>query len=229
MAATSRLKISTHGQALDLPLQLTALLIVDMQNDFCHPDGFSGQMGLDLSQVRKIIPPLQTLLQWARSQGIHVIFTRESHRPDLSDLTPCKQERYTNAGSPIGSQGKMGRYLVQGEKGTAIIDELQPLPGELQLDKPGHSAFVRTHLEEYLYSKDLEYLLVTGVTTECCVLATYQHATDLGLYSLLLEDCCAAFDPQDHEAAVHTLLAEGGVLGWVTSSEQVLIAAETVN
>lgn len=175
--------------------------------------------------MRKIIPQLQRLLHWARQSGVEVIFTRESHRPDLSDLTDSKRVRYAAAGSPIGQPSCMGRYLVQGELGTEIITELQPLPGELQLDKPAHSAFVRTHLEEYLYSKGITHLLITGVTTECCVLSTYRHGSDLGYFCLLLEDCCAAFQPQDHEASLHILGAEEGVLGWVSSAEIVLKCA----
>ncbi len=218
----SKYQVPTHGQPFDLHVKSTALLVVDMQNDFCHPEGFNGQRGRDLSGIRSIIPQIQRVLSWAREQGIQIIFTRESHRPDLSDLTACKQVRYSHAGSLIGQPSPMGRYLIQGELGTAIIEELQPLAHDFQVDKPGHSAFVRTRLEEYLRSKGLEYLVITGVTTECCVLATYRHASDLGFFSLLLEDCCAAFNIDDHQAAIHTLLAEDGVMGWVTSSDQLL-------
>lgn len=216
------LQIPTHQTLFPLPIESTALLIIDMQNDFCHPQGFSGELGFDLTPIRAIIPRLQRVLDWARQKNVLVVFTRESHRPDLSDLTPSKQARYTNAGSPIGQKGAMGRYLVQGEPGAEIIDELTPLPSDLQLDKPAHSIFVNTELDENLRSRGITHLLVTGVTTECCVLASYRHANDLGFYSLLLEDCCAAFHPQDHAAAIHILLAEGGVLGWVTSSDHLL-------
>jgi nicotinamidase-related amidase len=123
-----------------------------------------------------------------------VVFTRESHAPDLSDLTSSKQRRYTNAGSPIGEPGKMGRFLVQGEKGVEIIDELEPLPHEIQLDKPAHSCFVNTQLDHKLRSQNITHLIITGVTTQCCVLATYRHASDLGYYCLLLDDCCATFN-----------------------------------
>jgi nicotinamidase-related amidase len=211
--------VNTYTHPFDLPLDQTALLVIDMQNDFCHPDGFNGsQLGLNLTAVRAIIPGVQTLLAWARQVGIQVIFTRESHCANLSDLTPSKRTRYANAGSPIGQLGKMGRFLVQGEPGAAIIEELQPLPEEWQLDKPAHSCFVNTDLEQKLRAKNITHLLLAGVTTQCCVLATYRHASDLGYYGLLIEDCCATFDPKDHEATVHVLQSEGGVLGWVAHS-----------
>ena len=213
--------VKTCRHPFHLPLEKTALLIIDMQNDFCHPDGFNGsELALDLTGVRAIIPSIQTLLTWARQTAIQVIFTRESHAPDLSDLTASKQTRYANAGSPIGQQGKMGQFLVRGEPGAALIDELQPQPQEWQLDKPAHSCFVGTDLDQRLRNAHLTHLLIAGVTTECCVLATYRHASDLGYYCLLLEDCCAAFNAQDHDATVHILQAEGGVLGWVGDSSQ---------
>lgn len=220
--------IDTHSHPFNLPLEQTALLVIDMQNDFCHPEGFNGaELNLDLTTIRAIIPPLQNLLDWARQAQIKVIFTRESHAPDLSDLTASKRLRYANAASPIGQMGKMGRFLIRGEKGAEIINELAPLAGEYQLDKPAHSCFVATQLDAQLKKDNITHLLITGVTTECCVLATYRHASDLGYYCLLLEDCCAAFNQQDHDASVHILQAEGGVLGWVSHSSLLYRAAST--
>lgn len=212
-------KIKTYTHPFELSLERTALLIIDMQNDFCHPDGFNGgALKLDLTSIRAIIPSIQTLLDWSRKLGLMVIFTRESHPPDLSDLTSSKQRRYANAGSPIGTPGKMGRFLVQGEKGVEIIEELRPLPHETQLDKPAHSCFVNTQLDHKLRSQNITHLIITGVTTQCCVLATYRHASDLGYYCLLLDDCCATFDRADHDATIRILQSEGGVLGWVAHS-----------
>jgi len=211
--------IKTYTHSFELPTEKTALLIIDMQNDFCHPNGFNAsELNLNLTVIRSIIPSIKTLLNWARQFGLRIIFTRESHAADLSDLTFSKKDRYINAGSPIGQSGKMGRFLVRGEKGTEIIDELQPLPNESQLDKPAHSCFVNTQLDDQLRSQGVTHLLIAGVTTQCCVLATYRHASDLGYYCLLLEDCCAAFDHKDHEATIHILQSEGGVLGWVAHS-----------
>ena len=218
--------VDTYTHPFNLPLNQTALLVIDMQNDFCHPDGFNGsELGLDMTAVRAIIPAVQSLVGWARENELKIIFTRESHTPDLSDLSPSKKTRYANAGSPIGQTGKMGRFLVRGEPGAALIEELQPLPAEEQLDKPAHSCFVNTSLEEILEADNITHLLIVGVTTECCVLATYRHASDLGYYCLLLDDCCAAFDPKDHDATVHILQSEGGVLGWVAHSSKLFEAA----
>lgn len=220
--------VQTYSHPFELPLNQTALLVIDMQNDFCHPDGFNGsELGLDMTAVRTIIPTVQALVNWARQIGLKIIFTRESHAPDLSDLSSSKKTRYANAGSPIGQTGKMGRFLVRGESGVAIIDELQPVSETETLDKPAHSCFVDTSLDQSLQTDHITHLLIAGVTTQCCVLATYRHASDLGYYCLLLDDCCAAFDPKDHEATVHILQSEGGVLGWVAPSAALLKAAGT--
>lgn len=211
--------IKTYSHYFDFSFGQVALLIIDMQNDFCHPDGFNGsRLNLNLTEIRSIIPSLKNLLEWSRGNNIKIVFTRESHQPDLSDLTFSKKQRYINAGSPIGTDGKMGRFLVRGEKGSEIIDDLQPLSKEIQLDKPAHSCFIGTPLDIQLRNHNISHLLITGVTTECCVLATYRHASDLGYSCLLLEDCCAAFDRVDHDATIHILQAEGGVLGWVGHS-----------
>jgi biuret amidohydrolase len=221
------ISVPTYQHPFPFALSRAALLVIDMQNDFCHPDGFFGsQWNADLSPVRQIIPRIQAVIGWARQHQIPIIYTRESHLPDLSDLTPSKKLRYENAGCPIGTPGKLGRFLVQGERGAALIDELPVLEDERVLDKPAHSAFVATDLESTLRQSGIEQLILTGVTTECCVLGTYRHASDLGFLGLLLEDCCAAFDPKEHQAALDVLLAEQGAIGWVTSSEK-LLSVET--
>lgn len=220
---SSSVLIQTHQHPFAIALDRTALLVIDLQNDFCHPDGFcSSGMGADIAAVRNIIPRIQAVIDWARQHGVLVIYTRESHKPDLSDAAPCKKLRYEKAGYPLGAPGKLGRFLIQGERGCALIDELQPLETELQLDKPAHSAFVSTALEAVLRQHNITHLLFTGVTTECCVLGSYRHASDLGFYGLLLEDCCAAYSVQEHQAAIDVLLGENGAIGWVTSSDHVL-------
>ncbi len=206
-----------------IALSQTALLVIDMQNDFCHPEGFCGQdLGADLSAVGAIVPRIQWVIEWCRDRNLLVVYTRESHCSDLSDVSPSKQLRYTNAGYPVGTMGNMGRFLVQGEPGTALLDAFKPLPTELQLDKPAQSVFIATALETTLRDRGITHLLLTGVTTQCCVLASYRHASDLGWYCMLLEDCCAAFDPNEHQAAIAVVQSENGAIGWVATSETLL-------
>lgn len=125
-----------------------------------------------------------------------------------------EMEGKSESGYAINSLESLVIYL--------FASPLQPLPTELQLDKPAQSVFIGTDLEAMLHERGITHLLFTGVTTECCVLGSYRQASDLGFYSLLLEDCCAAYDPQEHEAAIAVLLAENGAIGWVTTADQLL-------
>ena len=220
------LKVAARPHAFDLDVKQAALVVIDVQNDFCHPEGFCGaDLGWDVTPLRTIIEPLQGMVEWARGQGIPVFWSKEAHKEDLSDVSPSKAVRYANAGSPVGAMGQRGRYLVDGEFGSQVIEELSPRSDEHQFAKPAQSIFPDTDFESRLEEQGITHLLIAGVTTECCVLATYRQASDLGYFALLLEDCCAAFEPRDHQAAIDVLTAEDGVLGWVATSTQVINAS----
>ena len=201
----------------------TALLVIDMQRDFCEPGGFGETLGNDVSQLRGVIPPLQAVLAAARAAGITVIHTREGHRPDLSDCPPAKLAR----GAPslrIGDQGPKGRILVRGEYGHDIVDELTPAPGELVIDKPGKGSFHGTDLGEELAARGIARLVVTGVTTEVCVHTTVREANDRGYECLVLSDCVGSYFPEFHRVGLAMIAAQGGIFGWVAPSDALLTA-----
>jgi biuret amidohydrolase len=161
------IEITTFQHPFPLCLERTALIVVDMQNAFCHPDGFCGhELGADLTAARAIIPHIQKVIAWAKTQQILTVYTRESHLPDMSDVSPSKALRYQNAGYPIGGQGKMGKFLIRGEHGTELIAELQPTVDDLQIDKPAQSIFIGTDLADTLQQRNITHLIFTGVTTE---------------------------------------------------------------
>ena len=198
-----------------------ALLIIDMQRDFLEPGGFGAALGNDVGQLRRAITPLQRLLAAWRAAGLAVIHTREGHRPDLSDLPESKRVRGRGA-MTIGDRGPMGRILVRGEPGHAIIPELAPLEGEPVVDKPGKGAFYATDLGAILAHRGISQLVVAGVTTEVCVHTTAREANDRGLDCLVLADCCASYFPEFHDMALRMIKAQGGIFGWVGQSEAVI-------
>ena len=153
-----------------------ALLIIDMQRDFLDPLGYVAQTGVDVGILRGTIAPVRRLLAAARAAGIPVIHTREGHRADLSDLTQFKQRRAAGSGAPIGSRGPLGRLLVRGEAGHAIIPEVAPLAGETVIDKPGFGAFYATDLELILRAAGVSAITIAGVTTDICVHSTLREA-----------------------------------------------------
>ena len=200
-----------------------ALLIIDMQRDFLEPGGFGALLGNDVTRLRATIDPIAALLAAARAAGLLIVHTREGHRPDLSDLPAAKRARGRLA-TGIGDAGPMGRVLIRGERGHDIIPELQPLPGEPVIDKPGKGAFYATDLEPVLRTALVTQLLVCGVTTEVCVSTTVREANDRGYDCLVLEDCSASYFPEFHRSALDMIAAQGGIFGWTGGSTAVIDA-----
>lgn len=196
----------------------TAVVIIDMQRDFCEKGGFGESLGNDVTPTASIIPTVRAVLDRAREREMFIVHTREGHRPDMSDVPKAKKRR-----SPaIGEQGPMGRILIRGEYGHDIVDELRPEAGEVVLDKPGKGAFYETDLELILHNRGIESLIVMGVTTHVCVHTTIREANDRGYECLMVEDGTATFDPRDQEASIRMINQQGGIFGWTASSDEVL-------
>ena len=192
----------------------TALVVIDMQRDFIEKGGFGDSLGNDVSRLEAIIPATGKLIALFRTQGWPVIHTREAHLPDLSDCPPSKIRR-GNPSLQIGAVGAMGRLLVRGEPGNQIVDDLQPIDGELVVDKPGKGMFWATGLHETLTRMGITHLVFAGVTTEVCVQTSMREANDRGYECLLIEEATESYFPEFKAATIEMIAAQGGIVGWV--------------
>ena len=216
-------EISADPFAFPFNRDSLGLIIIDMQRDFVEPGGFGASLGNDVSRLGAIVPTIARLLAGFRNAGLHVIHTRECHKPDLSDLPDSKRNR----GAPdlrIGAPGPMGRLLVAGEAGVDIIPELAPVAGEPVLDKPGKGAFYRTDFEAILQKYRLQYLVFAGVTTEVCVQSTMREANDRGYDCLLATDATESYFPSFKAATIEMITAQGGIVGWAAPTDPIVEA-----
>jgi nicotinamidase-related amidase len=205
-------------------LDSTAVLVIDMQRDFLDPAGYFGALGESTSHLHSAIVPARKFLNAIRQHNVLVIHTRESHRPELVDLTDNKRLKAERQQSAVGSLGPLGRLLVRGESGCDFYEGFAPVSGEIVIDKPGNSAFYATDLEHILRVKRIKQLVILGVTTDVCVSSTMRDGNDRGYDCLLLQDCCGAATEELHRSVLASLEREGGIFGAYCGSTEFLSA-----
>ncbi len=215
--------VEIKAQPFAFPARLheLALIVIDMQRDFAEPGGFGASLGNDVSGIARIIPDVKRLIEGFRTAGLPVIHTMECHRPDLSDLPAAKRNR-GNPSLRIGDLGPLGRVLIAGEPGTAILRELAPIEGEVVIEKPGKGAFYATGLGDVLKSKGITQLVFAGVTTEVCVQTTMREANDRGFECILAEDATESYFPDFKAATIAMIRAQGAIVGWTTKIDDIL-------
>ncbi len=202
----------------------TALIVIDMQVDFCAVGGMTTVSGTDLDMMRAPIEPTQRVLAAVRACGMPVIYTREGHRADGSDLTAVKRYRSRLGGAGVGDASPIGRILIRGEPGHAIIPELAPQPGDPIIDKVGSGCFYGTEMEHLLRNRGICNLIFVGVTTECCVHTSIREASDRGFDNLLLSDCTSGVTAELKDAAMAIISNPFTLFGTVGTSGAVIEA-----
>lgn len=188
-----------------------ALLSIDFQADFVTPDDWLARIGVSTAPMMAVLPAAAAALSAARAAGVTVIHTRQGNAADCSDIAPFRQVTRGIRNQPASSVDEVG--LVRGTRGWAIVDEVAPIGTELVVDKTGFSAFEGTTLAAELAARGVEVVVVMGVTSNVCVLATLLGAIDRGYDSLLLTDAIAADDPAVTAATVRIVDHEGSLFG----------------
>jgi biuret amidohydrolase len=217
-----------HGYPLKAELrpENTALLVIDMQHDFLSPGGYMYALGVELTGLRAAIEPIRRVLHAARLWGCRIVHTREGYAEDLSDLQPWKHGGAPNDAVAIGDLGCRGRFLIRGEPSSDIIPELAPTGDELVFDKPSYGAFVSTDLGQTLTGWGVQHVVLTGVTTDCCVTTTLREALDRGYDCLVLADCVGSTHQVYHEAALSLMRRPSGIFGATALSTDFIAAIE---
>jgi ureidoacrylate peracid hydrolase len=186
---------------IELDARRTALLVVDVQNDFCHPDGFFAGFGFDVRPCGEVASRIAPVVAAARRLGMPVVWTMSTNSdPPVHRLLPARFRRPR-------ADGRAPDQFVPGSWGWRIVDRLQPEPSELVVEKPRYDAFLRTSLEDELRGRGLSTVVVAGVITNCCVDTTARSAFMRGFDVLVLEDCVATFaEERDlHDASLRNL------------------------
>lgn len=235
MPAPQSLSDRVHAVPYAFPLNrrinatTTALIVIDVQGDFCAEGGYMAGFGFDLTALRRPIPKIQALLAACRAKGITVCHTRETFAPDLSDVQAHRLWRGVDGnGVAVGDRGPNGRYLIDGEACWEIIPEVAPWPGEAIFNKPSYGSFSTTNMDAYLRGRGIRDLIFAGLTTDCCIHTSVREALDRGYDTLTVSDATAAGTEDVHEAALKLLVKKSGVFGAVADTQAVLTAIDGV-
>jgi nicotinamidase-related amidase len=194
------LDLSAEPKPIRIDLERTAVVIVDMQNDFCHPDGWLAGIGVDVSPARSAIAPIADLLPRLRSAGVPVIWLNWGTRPDLANIPPVLMHVYDgNAageglGAPIGP--RRSAVLQAGSWSAGIVDELTVEETDIRVEKHRMSGFWDTPLDSILRNLDVTTILFAGVNADQCVLHTLADANFHGYDTVMIEDASATTSPE---------------------------------
>jgi nicotinamidase-related amidase len=205
----------------------TALLIIDMQRDFITYGGYLSTQGYSISRFQALIPRLVSLLSTFRRASFPIFYTREGHSEHGATISSRETHRSGINGAPIGSKGPFGRFLIRGERGHDIISELQPLPKDVVVDKPGRGAFTHTELEAALRGRGIRNLVVCGVTADACVSSTVREASDRGFDVLVVEDGVESVSEELKRWSLEAMRIEGGLFGVTAETREVVDAMES--
>ncbi|MBF2017919.1 MAG: cysteine hydrolase family protein [Rivularia sp. T60_A2020_040] len=220
--------VATETKNVRFDLAKSAIIVIDMQNDFCHPDGWLAHIGVDITPARQPIQPLQHLLTVLRSQNVPVIWLNWGNRPDLLNISAGLRHVYNPTGEGVGLGDALpaqnAKVLTKNSWSAAVVDELEQLSQDIYIDKFRMSGFWDTSLDSILRNLGKTTLFFAGVNADQCVLCTLQDANFLGYDCIFIKDCTATTSPEYCWLA--TLYNVKQLFGFVTSSQAIVEGIE---
>src|SRR5439155_10813498 len=224
--------IEAKPEPTTIDLARTAVVVVDMQNDFGAEGGMFHRAGVDISSIQQAIVPTARVLAAARKSGVTIVYLKTEYRPDLSDLGPVDSPNWialkrSRVGERVTTpDGTEGHIMIRETWNTQIVCELVPEPGDIVVSKHRFSGFYGTDLELILRGLFIEYLVFTGCTTSVCVESTMRDAMFRDFRCVLLADCTAepigqGLSRSNHDASLFLLQT---VFGWISDSAHLIEA-----
>ena len=219
-------RFDAQPQAVEIDLARSALVIVDMQNDFCHPEGWFGQKGISVKPMRKPIAAISQLLAAWRPAGGTVVWLNWGVRSDRLTLSPTVQFKGKRSAEGVGYADRSpidhGLSVVQGEWGAQVIEELPVEPQDITVFKHRLSGFWDNELDTILRQQGITTLLFAGVNTDRCVFSSLQDAGFLGYDCVMLSDACSTPSPAYVTKAIHFIVQQ--LHGFVATTAALLPA-----
>ena len=224
--STNAVRFDALPQPIEIDLARSALVVVDMQNDFCHPRGWFGQKGISVKPMRRPIEAIAALLPLWRATSAPVVWLNWGVRPDRLNLSPTVQFKGKRSAQGVGyaeaSAEDRGLSVVAGEWGAQVIDELTVAPQDITVFKHRLSGFWDNELDSILRQQGITTLLFAGVNTDRCVFSSLQDAGFLGYDCVLLSDACSTLSPAYVSKAIHYIVQQ--LHGFVASTQALLPA-----
>jgi ureidoacrylate peracid hydrolase len=223
-----KVNLPAKPEPINLDIDRTALIVVDMQNSFCKKSGLFDYLGkLDEIKVKKIIDTDKQIIEACRRKGIRVVYLRMGYRPDLSNAGGTESPNYYKELGLVAMREHpelKGKFLTMGTRDWEIIDELKPRPGDIIVDKHRYSGFVNTDLDAILGTYSIKYILFIGLVTNVCVESTLRDAYFHEYFPVLIRDACGNIGPEFTQAATVWNITE--VFGWVSTSRDFIKSLE---
>ena len=222
--------LQTEVESMRFDARRTALIVIDMQNDFCSEGGWADKNGFDFSPGRKTIEPIAKLLPVVRQAGMKVIWLNWGNRPDLLNMAPNMIYPFYRAGKVVGLGDPLPRNdshaFLKDSWSAAVVDDLEQRPEDIRVDKYRPSGFWDTPLDSILRNLGVRTILFAGVNTDQCVMCSLQDASCLGYGCVLVSDCCGTTSPDYCVQA--TLFNVTYVFGFVTDSGRLIQSLQSL-